>query len=209
MKILNKILASLVFIAAISFCGASASASSVSLSWNLSSTSGVISQNVYRAPCTGTITSGVCSADGAFAVISNVSATTVTYIDSMVIAGGKYDYYVTAVCPATGACVGESVPSVHIAATVPGTSPNPPTGLTITNVAVNALPNNQQQVIIAWSDVPNRKVTYELWGDTELKHGSVRPVNGTYQIAWTGRNMGKYYYRLCDTTGFCTSDVIS
>src|SRR5579863_504691 len=106
-------------------------APTVSLSWTLSAIGAppVISQNMYRAACTGTVTSGVCSTDSTetFAKLpAGINAVTATFTDTTVVAGSSYIYYVTAVCPATGTCVGESIPSNHVAVTVPPNSVPPP-----------------------------------------------------------------------------------
>ena len=102
------------------------------LTWTLSTSSGITAQTVYRAPCTGPVTNNACT-EGTFAKIAAVTATTTSYVDTTVVGGSSYSYYVTATCSACSPQ--ESVPSNHYAVTVPGNQPNPPTGLTITNVA--------------------------------------------------------------------------
>ncbi len=87
---------------------------SAALSWQASPTSGV-TYNVYRAPCTGTVTSNVCSQEGTFSKLSNVSA--LAYTDSAVTAGALYSWYITAVDSG-----GESSGSNHFAAAIPGGS---------------------------------------------------------------------------------------
>src|ERR1700693_2218403 len=91
------------------------------LACGASTTAGVSGYKVYRAVCTGTISGTTCSADGAFTAIATLG-TTCTYADTTVVAGNKFDYYFTAVCPAAGCGAGisgESLPSVHVAATTP------------------------------------------------------------------------------------------
>lgn len=184
-----------------------AQAQSASFSWTLSNTPGVISQNVYRAACTGTVSAGVCSTDAtaSFSALAggSLSATTTSYTDSTVVRGQKYIWYVTAVCPATGACIGESIPSSHIAAAIPGSAPNPPTNLTITSVAVNYSPNGQRETVTAsWQDAPNTSTIYALFDFATLKavkQGTVQQSNGMYSITWSGRRRPNLYLAVCDT----------
>ena len=90
---------------------------SVSLSWTVpAAVTGVVYTgfNVYRAPCTGTVTAAVCSTDSTatFAKLSagtGLPATASTFTDSTVAGGTNYIYYVTSLC--TTCTTQESVPS--------------------------------------------------------------------------------------------------
>jgi hypothetical protein len=75
------------------------SGSKVSLAWTGSTTPGVTSYNVYRAPATGFAVDGInCAGQGTFSSIANVLGTSFT--DTSVTPGNFYAYYTTAVCPA-------------------------------------------------------------------------------------------------------------
>jgi hypothetical protein len=87
---------------------------SVDLSWQ-DSTSGV-TFNIYRAPCNGTVSAGVCSQEGSFQNLANVSE--LTYTDTAVTAGAAYSWYATALDSGGD----ESVASNHFAAVIPGGS---------------------------------------------------------------------------------------
>jgi hypothetical protein len=119
--------------------------------------------NVYRAPCTGTISSNTCSQEGLFQILANVSA--LTYTDSAITAGAQYSWYTTALDSSGD----ESLPSNHFAALVPGGSSG---GGLISFVQVNAAQpqnansatapfNNPQTagdtniVVVGWSDATN------------------------------------------------------
>jgi len=111
------------------------------LNFNASTTPGIAGYNAYRAPCTGTITAGVCSIVPPANAYSKLNATPfqASYVDTTVLAGQRYTWRVTAVCPAVAAgcgngIVGESDPSNLASATVPTDQPNAPTNLTIINV---------------------------------------------------------------------------
>lgn len=97
---IKKLLAILVFFAAPVFAQ-----HNVTLTWNASPTSGV-SYNVYRS----------LQPSGAFAIAGNTAA--LTFIDSSVVAGSSYSYYVKALNSA-----GESVASAEVQSTVPTTAP--------------------------------------------------------------------------------------
>lgn len=123
----------------------------VNLTWTQPSTPGLAGFNVWRAPCTGTVTNGVCSQAGTFVKLNTSTNQPPSYTDTTVVEGQKYDYYVTAVCPTAGCgstnpatghqWAGESAPSNHSAASIPVpppvTDPPPsPTGLSNTVVTV-------------------------------------------------------------------------
>ena len=115
MNKLCALVASLLILAGAAF----AQTHHATLSWTLSTGTGVVSQNVYRAPCTSAVSNNACT-EGTFAVLQNVAATVTTFTDSTVTGGNSYSYFVTAVCPTTGACQGESVASNHYAVTDSG-----------------------------------------------------------------------------------------
>lgn len=87
---------------------------------NLLQLASVESYDVYRAPCLGTIAAlpagalgGSCDNEGTFQSVGTTSET--DYSDQSVISGALYSYYVTAVYPGNV----ESVPSNHVAVTIP------------------------------------------------------------------------------------------
>ena len=109
---------------------------SSTLTFNASPTPGIAGYNTYRAPCTGTITAGVCSAAGAYVKLNAAPFNQLNYADTTPLAGQKYAYRVTAICPTTsGGCgngiVGESDPSNVVAVTIPTDVPGSPANLTI------------------------------------------------------------------------------
>jgi hypothetical protein len=93
---------------------------SATVTWTPSTSAGVTSVNVYRALCTGTVSGNTCSTDTGsltFAKIAAVPVPTATYVDTTVIAGTSYVYYLTAVC--SGCTPTESVPGNHFTGTIP------------------------------------------------------------------------------------------
>lgn len=107
------------------------------LSWGASTTANIAGYNVYRAPCNGTITAGVCSNVGTFAKLTPTPIAPLTYTDPAVTAGQLLVYQVTATCPPTGCSAvplitGESAPSNQVAVTIPNPAnpPLPPVNLT-------------------------------------------------------------------------------
>lgn len=99
--------------------------SGVVLTWNLSTSTCVTSQTIYR--------SNSAAAPASF--VTGISASAVTYKDSTVTPGSTYSYAVTATCPATSNPGGESVLSNIATITVPAailpltiTSSAPPKG---------------------------------------------------------------------------------
>lgn len=184
---------------------------SASLSWTLSTNAAVTSQNVYRAPCNGTVTSGTCSSEGAFAKLpagTAISPTLATFTDSSVTRGQSYSYYVTAVCPASGACVGESLPSNHYAASIPGAIPPPPTGLSITSVAMNNV-NGQDRFQANWTDSSGATTAFTIFGaqGQVLKQASQTTANGIYSYAIL-IPVQNGAFSVCDAKG-CTSQAFA
>jgi hypothetical protein len=187
----------------------------ISLSWVASTTAGVATYNVYRAPCTGTISAGVCSAEGTFAKIGNVAAPIVTYSDSTVAAGSSYSYYVTAVCPVnncSGGGTGESVASNHIAAAVPFPPPNPPSNLSITSVS-KQVTGSTTTLSASWVDTPGTTTNYSiLWqpNGQVITSGWVNSATGIYTTTWTGKVKPntQVIFKVCDATKTCDSRTI-
>ena len=106
---------------------ASAQTHSAQFSWTASVSSGVTGYNIYRAPCTGTVSGATCSAAGTFIKLtaSPVSGTSFTDSSAALVAGSKWDAYATSVCPTCNP--GESAPSNHQAFAVPlDGQPQPP-----------------------------------------------------------------------------------
>jgi len=194
----------------VSVQSAKAQSHSVSLSWVLSSSTGVTSQNVYRGNCTGTVTSGTCSTDST-ATFTKLSAgaglgpAVTTFTDSTVAAGQSYIYYVTAVCPATGACQGESAPSSHVAATIPGNPPPPPTGLSITSVSLNV--NGANETILArWTDTSNTQQHYAFTdGQLYRGQGLTSSASGSFAETLTVPAGTPITFLVCNAEGTCAS----
>ena len=194
---------------------------SASLSWTLSPTVGA-SHNVYRAPCTGTVSAGVCSTEGAFVKLQTLAPLTKTYTDSTVAAGGKYAYYVAASCvapacgnDATGAPIdGESAPSNHVGVSVPmdPVPPQPPSGLSLVSVA-QSLTGANATLTASWTDDPGVSTTYSVWvaGRRILTSGVSVNDTGTYQKSWGFKVKPgtQIYFSVCDTNNVCQSKAAS
>ena len=132
----NDYLIAMAILLAVSSAG-HAQTHSVTLSWGASTTANIAGYNVYRAPCNGTITAGVCSNVGTFAKLTPTPIVPLTYTDPAVTAGQLLVYQVTATCPPTGCSAvplitGESAPSNQVAVTIPNPAnpPLPPVNLT-------------------------------------------------------------------------------
>jgi hypothetical protein len=138
-------------------CAISASAQTHFADLNWTASTNATGYNVWRAPCTGTITNQVCSADGVYNKIgATVGNASVTYRDSAVTAGAKYVYYVTAT--ATG--FAESNPSNKIAVTIPQDQLPAPVLGPVT-VALNTKGANQN-ILAQWSVSPAQPVRYTI-----------------------------------------------
>lgn len=88
------------------------------LTWTLSSTSGVTSQKIYRGTVNG----------GPYTLLATIpNGTVVTYVDTNTIQGTLHYYVVTALVGTN-----ESVNSNQVSALDSGTNVNPQTGLTVT-----------------------------------------------------------------------------
>ena len=150
---------------------------SASVSRTVSTSTAVISQNVYRSSDAGVTFTKLAAGTG-------LAATATTFTDSTAAAGATYQYYVTAVCPTTGACIGESIPSNKVTAVIPGNPPPPPTGLTITSVAINNV-NGQDRLQVNWTAPTNDSTAFTIFGGNGqvLKQGSQTTSNGVYSYA--------------------------
>ena len=193
---------------------------SVGLSAQPSTTTGVSSYNVYRAPCT-TITAGVCSAgEGTFAVVGTATVSaSITYTDSTVKGGFNYSYYFTAVCPAAGCgtdasgnkITGESNASNKTAAAVPGSQPLPPGNLSITTITRNLQPDGTTIVAATWYAQPNMQTVYTFYGNgTVLTRAALKNSSGAYTANWSGKVApgASVAFEVCTQAGQCSSKLL-
>lgn len=186
---------------------ASAQTHDVALSWTASVSTGVTGYNVYRAPCTGTITGGVCSADGAFAKLTTTLVSGTTYTDSTVAAGNSYDYYVTAVCATCNPQ--ESAPSNKVAPTIPGNQPLPPTNVTITSVALT-IQKGKFYFAANWADGANAQTQFTLTdaNGNVVQNGTRLSPTGIYSDSWSAKRLATpLTFRVCDALG-CAATVV-
>ena len=111
-----------------------------------------------------------------FTKLTASPVTTTTYADSAVNAGTTYAYMVTAFLNNL-----ESVPSNCISATVPVA---PPSGLTITSVAINNV-NGQDRLQADWTDTNGAATAFTIFGGNGqvLKQASQTTGNGVYSFA--------------------------
>lgn len=198
------------------FAAATPLSPSVVLTWTLSPTVGVTSQNVYRAPCTGTVTNSACSTDST-ATFTKLPAgtalgpTVATFTDTTVSDGQAYIYYVTAVCPAAPVqpCNGESLPSNHAAAAVPGVPPQPPSGVTIGSVT--AVVNGANKTVIAkWTDTNAVGQYFSFTDGTKfLNQGLTSSLTGSFAEEVTVPATTIVTFFACDATGSCASQVVN
>ncbi len=183
--------------------GVQAQTHSATIAWTLSASAGVTSQNVYRAPCTGTAAAGACSAEGAFTKIASPGPAVTTYTDSTVAAATGYSYYLTAVCSTCSPS--ESVPSVHIAAMIPGNQPAPPTGPTITSVAI-LLNGTTETVVAKWTDPTGTQQDYRFSNGSQfVAQGLTSSASGAFAEEWTGPAGTAITFIACNSTGGCVS----
>lgn len=185
---------------------ATAHAQSFLITGTASPTAGVIGYNVYRANCTGIVTSGVCSTDST-AVFSKLAAgasmVVTSLTDSTAVAGNSYIYYVTAVCPTSGPCQGESAPSNHLAVSIP---PAPPSGVTLTSVTAIANPDGTQTITAKWSDTNPVQQTFSFSDGLSVKNqGLTSSSTGTFAERYTAIGSATIYFTVCDAAGQCAS----
>jgi hypothetical protein len=188
---------------------------SVVLTWTLSPTVGVTSQNVYRAPCTGTVTGSVCSTDSTavftkLAAGINLAAAATTFTDTTVVDGQAYIYYVTAFCPIGQlSCSGESLPSNHAAAAVPGGPPQPPSGVVIGSVTATV--NGANKTVVArWTDTNAVGQYFSFTDGTKfLNQGLTSSLTGSFAEEVVVPATTTITFFACDATGSCASQVVN
>ena len=113
-----------------------------------------------------------------FTKLTAVPITTATYADSAVNAGTTYAYYATAFLNNL-----ESVPSNCISATVPVT---PPSGLSITSVAINII-GNTETVTAQWVDPSGTQQAFKFSNGTSfVAQGLTSDPSGNFAQQWTG-----------------------
>ena len=195
-------------------------AHSVGLNADPSTTTGVSSYNVYRAPCT-TVTAGVCSAgEGTYAVVGTATiGAKITYADTTVKGGFNYSYYFTAVCPSAGCgtdasgnkIAGESGPGSKIGATIPATPPLPPGNLSITTIARNLQPDGSTIVSATWYAQPNMQTVYTFYGNgLVLTRAALKNSSGAYTANWSGKvsSSASIAFEVCTQAGQCSSKLL-
>jgi len=206
-------IASLILLACVLVLGPAAALAqghSATLTFGASPTAGVTGYNMYRAPCTGTITANICSAAGTPAKLNATPFTTLTYTDNAVAAGALYDYYATAVCPTTCTAT-ESGPSNHFAVTIPKDVVLPPGNLAVTVVTRNLMPNGNTQVTAGWASLPGTATTYTLYGNGKvLTTGTLRNSSGNYLATWNGALKAgtSVTFEVCTAAGECSSKLL-
>jgi hypothetical protein len=180
------------------------------LTWSSSPDVGV-SYHVWRAPC-NTVQNSICTVEGTFATIATSTAT--SYIDSTVAAKTNYSYYITAFCPASGCsdgAQGESIPSNHALAQIPGNAPVPPSSLSLTNVAIQYR-GNKVYVSATWKGLVGDKTSFQILSSTGkiLDQGTSRiPYNGYASMYWNGsKSSNPTLLKVCDISN-CVSAGLS
>lgn len=135
---MNKILVSIGFLLVFGV-SAQAQTRSVTIQFANSPTAGVSGYNAYRVLCSA-VTGTTCTQSGTPAKI-NTALIFSPFTDNSVVAGQKYEYYITAQCPSVGCSPGisgESVPSSKAIANIPPLAnqlPGAPPNITITIVS--------------------------------------------------------------------------
>lgn len=160
----------------------------ISLTWNASPTVGIAGYNLYRAPCTGTISQAICSAEGAFVKINTAIIVTPSATDMGVVYGSGYSYYVTSICPTAGCdsvTIGESLPSAHAAITMS----LPAIGITITPTIITTPMGITTQFGDTLTGSPNTTVTWSTTigtiSSTGLFVAPLLPGTGTITVTST------------------------
>lgn len=198
MRILSRLLAAIVLLTA---AGLSVKAQTpptqlvptvttpaISLTWGVSPTVGIAGYNLYRAPCTGTVSLAICSAEGAFVKINTAVITTTSSMDTGVVYGSSYSYYVTSICPIAGCdsvTIGESIASAHAAITMS----LPPIGITITPTTVTTPMGVTTQFVNALTGSANTTVSWSTTIGTISSTGQfiapLLPGTGTITVTST------------------------
>lgn len=111
----------------------------VILDADASVTPGVSGYDWMRAPCTGTVSNGVCSQVGTYVKLNANPTPLPTFSDSTAAIGQDYDYYAIARCPTTTAGCGNNVtgnsdPSNRIAVIITAPRPSAPANLRIRRI---------------------------------------------------------------------------
>jgi hypothetical protein len=135
-----------------------------------------------------------------FTKLTASPVTTATYTDSAVNAGTTYAYMVTAFLNNL-----ESVPSNCISATVPVA---PPTGLTISSVAI-LRQGTQDRLQADWTDTSGAATAFTIFGGNGqvLKQGSQTTTNGVYSFAIL-LPVQSGVFSVCDSKG-CVSQAFT
>lgn len=154
-------------------------------------------QQVWRAPCSAPLVSGLCptASEGTFTSLTgstDVAAGISTYIDTTVVAMIIYSYYMISDCvqPACGNTPagipynGSSVPSNHVGVAIP-TNPPPP-NLILGPVAVNHSGTCCVTIATSWTD-SDPSTAYMLFNQNGiLKSGFLKSSNSKYYLNWRG-----------------------
>lgn len=171
---------------------------SASVTWTLSTSTAVVSQNVYRSADAGVTFTKLAAGTALGPAVTS-------FTDSTVAAGASYQYYVTAVCPTTGACVGESVPSNKVTAVIPGNPPPPPTGLTIGSVAMNTT-GGVETALAKWSDTSGTQQSFFFTdGSKVIAQGLTSSLTGTFAEQWKGTPTSTVWFTVCNSVGACAT----
>ena len=150
---------------------ASASSSSISLSWN--SVSGAESYKIYRST----------SASGSYTFIKSTSST--YYSDSSVSSGVTYYYKVSAVNSA-----GESSQSSYVSARIDGTTaPNTPSGLSASA--------SSSSISLSWNSVSGAE-SYKIYRSTSVSgsYTFIKSTSSTYYSDSSVSSGVTYYYKV-------------
>jgi hypothetical protein len=200
----------------LALCAGLAAAQSPVLKWQAAASQPpsvtVSGYKVYRAPCTGTISAGTCSAEGAFTGQVVVGPTILTWTDTTAAAGSSYSYYVTTVC--TSCTPNESVASNHFAMAVAIPQPNPPILLSVTSANLIRKGSNAN-LSATWINGPGTTTTWSLTADTavgsNLGSGARTSASGNFSLDWSGKvnpNTTKLIFSVCDSVGNCVQRAL-
>jgi hypothetical protein len=193
-----------------------ATAQSVTLRWDASPAADVTEYRVYRSACADDVVDGICTPEGTFGRIATVAAPTTTYTDegSGLSLGKGFVWYVTAVCPATGAsCSGESGESNRVAHFFAAPPPPAPGNLEIVSVEANLDPP-RPTVAARWRTSPGSATRWTLVSHRgQVGAGQSATPNGFTSMLWEGQ--GRHHdlrLEVClleasaaagDSPGFC------
>ena len=194
---------------ALGFASSASAQHSVALQWTIPpAPTGVVYTgfNVYRAPCAGTITNAICSTDST-ATFTKLTATALgptvtTYTDTTVTGGTNVVYYATSLCATC--TTPESVPSMHVAATIPANQPPPPI-LDITKVAITT--NGTNETILAqWTDTSGTQQHFAFTdGNLFRGQGITSSLTGTFAETLTVPAGTQITFIVCNAAGMCAN----